>query len=366
MSLKESIIKIKPREISGPRSSNRFSFQHHWALTKLIDLIEEKQEFALVLDYHDDILILDNITEPQKAEFYQIKSNKKKNEHYFTPKRLTAKKKDKDGNEELSYLGKMIDHFNNFKEDVNKLEFVSNKYFDFEIDDKNDTKTFPVVYLKDVSDKDLKIIHEDICSLCWRKDNCSNECNNLFSFCVTELDPLNYPTTVIGKIAEFFNSMKQYNINTIAAKNTFISEIELKNNNELECNDYKSLIENRSITSSDFNNMVTEIIKVSSVEKDWPSIRTMLLNESYSLIQVKSIKKYFERYYLERLSNANSIINKIKNIVSECVSTISASTLREHIDPILLEIKSQSFYDEIAFPENYLVAIILIEVLSDE
>lgn len=58
MSLKKLVHDNKPREKSGPRSSNRFDFQKEWAICKLLELHQTDDDYLLVLDYPRVFLFL--------------------------------------------------------------------------------------------------------------------------------------------------------------------------------------------------------------------------------------------------------------------------------------------------------------------
>ncbi|GAG02404.1 unnamed protein product, partial [marine sediment metagenome] len=73
MSLKTQLIQ-EPRENAGSKSSNRFDYQKNWALCKLLELHLSGRDYILVLDFHEDILVLDSEVDPKEIEFYQIKT----------------------------------------------------------------------------------------------------------------------------------------------------------------------------------------------------------------------------------------------------------------------------------------------------
>ena len=71
--LRDLVVQKKPRETSGSRSANRFDFQKDWAILKLFELHQCKDDYLLVLDYHDDVMVLDSEHDPQSA-FLSIKT----------------------------------------------------------------------------------------------------------------------------------------------------------------------------------------------------------------------------------------------------------------------------------------------------
>ena len=106
-----------PHDLSGSISKNRFRLELLWGVSKMLDLMEEDQDFTMVFDYVCDI----EVHYEDKFEFYQIKTHKGNNP--FTTKKLTTI----EGNN--SILGKLYALFDsNHKESV-KLAIVSNSLY---------------------------------------------------------------------------------------------------------------------------------------------------------------------------------------------------------------------------------------------
>ncbi len=94
MTLADALTSHPPRESSGARTSNRYDFQKNWALCKLLELYSDTSDFLMLLDYHEDVVVLDDESSPEKAYFYQIKTKKS---GAWTIATLTRKPKGKDG-----------------------------------------------------------------------------------------------------------------------------------------------------------------------------------------------------------------------------------------------------------------------------
>lgn len=52
-SLLDTFVKYPLRERGGSRASNRLTYQTNWAFCLLLDLYSERNDFMLILDYHD-------------------------------------------------------------------------------------------------------------------------------------------------------------------------------------------------------------------------------------------------------------------------------------------------------------------------
>ena len=76
MTFAEQLVSNLPRETSGSRASSRFDFQKNWVLCHLLELHLEKRDYLVLCDYHDDVVVLERPSNPDQAEFIQIKTKK--------------------------------------------------------------------------------------------------------------------------------------------------------------------------------------------------------------------------------------------------------------------------------------------------
>lgn len=72
-----------PHDLSGSRSKNRFRAELLWGVSKILDLMEEGQDFTMVFDYACDI----EVHYENGFEFFQIKTHGRSKS--YTTKRLT-------------------------------------------------------------------------------------------------------------------------------------------------------------------------------------------------------------------------------------------------------------------------------------
>ena len=64
----------RPRETSGSNTVNRYGFQANIGIMNAVELREDGQEFSLVFDIYDDLIVLDSLSAPSEISLYQIKS----------------------------------------------------------------------------------------------------------------------------------------------------------------------------------------------------------------------------------------------------------------------------------------------------
>jgi hypothetical protein len=73
-SLQTLLETASPRERSGSQTAGRYDFQTNFAILKLVELREGGQDFRVIFDIFDDLMVLDSALAPTAVRFYQIKS----------------------------------------------------------------------------------------------------------------------------------------------------------------------------------------------------------------------------------------------------------------------------------------------------
>ena len=127
MSTVDKLARTKPKENAGSRSSNRFEYQINWGLNLLLKMEEANEDYIMILDYHDDIVVCNSDSGSEYIDFYQIKTNIS---NMWTLGGLVGDNKNKmesSSNPDfgLSIIAKLISHVIQF-EDSRKLYFVTN------------------------------------------------------------------------------------------------------------------------------------------------------------------------------------------------------------------------------------------------
>jgi len=149
------LVNTNPRETSGPRTSNRFEYQKSWSLCKLLNLHLKEQDYLLVLDYHDDVLVLNSEYQPDSICFYQIKTGRRN----WTVNSLT---KSKDNNKFNSILGKLFSNYRMCKEFTRSLVFVSDKELSATLANGQKAEGAELVNFSQLSVQDKEKIHKSV------------------------------------------------------------------------------------------------------------------------------------------------------------------------------------------------------------
>lgn len=366
MELKEKIIKMKP-DRSGDRSANRYNYQTHWAFIKLLEMFVGKEDFVLVMEYFDDIIVLENEKIPQKIDFYQIKTNDKKGVLTISSSNLLKKNIKENGNSKESFAEKLIENFSNFRNETNRIHFVSNKVYNFKLPEGNgNSKDKEELLFGDLDIKEIEKFKEIICKKC-NYANCKEECKKILMFSTSDLDLKNYKETALGKFVNFMVGQGRVSVVDLKAVfNSIISEITKISNYEKDIESFAKLIEKKSVTKKNFSAYLDEVESIDVKQANWLEISNTLLHEGLGSIKIKKIKTQFEQVKIDKLNNIDSLFLKIKSDINEAlISSKEYDTYKDYIDYIHNSLNNKDYYTSGIYEKEYFTALVL-EVLYDK
>jgi hypothetical protein len=122
--LLSTIASRRPREKAGAHTMNRYGFQIHISILKMLEMHQAGRDYRAAFDFFDDLLVFDKSHSPEKVELFQIKT-KLKGEWTMANLRAAAG----EGPKPRSFIGKMHSHMAVFGDAVESLGFVTNLTF---------------------------------------------------------------------------------------------------------------------------------------------------------------------------------------------------------------------------------------------
>jgi hypothetical protein len=309
--LKTQIVNIKPREISGSSSANRFGYQQDYALCCLLDLHCRDIDYRMLFDYHDDIAILFPSDDPQKVEFYQVKTDRSKN---WTISRLLKRKKSHDSEDvELpSILGKLFVHCLDYPNETSALKFVTNANFSIKLNDGTTATSKTKILLTEIASEEIDIIREKIKKEL--NEDCFNRSLSITTFEVDSLSLLNHETHALGKLAEFLE--KQFDRDDLPVGTllrTLKDLIAKKQQTEKTSNTFDELCKNKSISSKELKDILNSVIFKKNFEDTWNQIHTTLQAENYTFLEIKIYKDACMEYLLKIIDPINETLQDARN-----------------------------------------------------
>ena len=350
------------RESAGSMASNRFDYQKNWSLCELLELHAANNDFLMVFEHHEDIVVFDSQNNPSSAIFYQVKSKKSGN---WTINALTKSKTEELSN---SILGKLYNNHLHFPDNVKKLVFTSNQNLSTKL--KNDDKAINsnVVLFSTLSNKDKEAIHlsveptdQDYCDLSGLEKIIINK---------NDLQLADHTANAKGKLVEFFEkTYPESQVHISLVYKTFFDEVRRKSNYEEKINTTSELYEHKSISRSDFESMVNIALKRRDDNDLWAEGHALLLSEGYKFVEVQIVRKNWNVFIVDRLDVENEshiqFREEIRCEIEKACSKENVKTFNSIKSEVMdnIQFSSTSSSD---FSEEYLMSAILYEVLSDD
>lgn len=367
MTIYDDLLNIPQRENAGSLVPNRYQYQYHWSLVKMLDLYDTQDDFAMFFEFGDDILILDSVVNPSSLDFYQIKTKKQKNTFYWKLSDLTntgTKKKPK-----ISYLSKLIDNYTRYKYDnVKSIRFVSNLPFKFS---QKDILTEQECTLGELTQDEFNTVKTSICNIC-KKSNCQLDCKNILYFSCTGVPIDHFREMCVGKLNNFLSKkFPNSKISPNALYEVLLKDIEIKSMNARKNKTIEELIKAKSISKEQINKQLQEFQKNTLLYNQWSEIDNKFA-KIFPINQRKLIKKEFNKFIVDSLNPDNLILEQaittIRNLIEQQLTNVDISD--EELRHIFEEISNSTVLanniDTDIYNKNYLLAIILREYCYDE
>lgn len=363
MTLIDKLIKLKPREESGSKTSRKYRFQKDLSLFLLLESHSTLSDYLFLFDFHEDLVIFNSSSAPTKGNFYQIKS--KDGGGNWTINGLTSKEKGK-----LSILGKLYLNKINFPDHTESLNFISNSKYSFkELKDKSDSKLLNLIKGDNLNDEDVSACNKKLVEE--HKLSSDTDFENYTNFHSTILSNVDSSTHCIGKLSTLINAINPSNkINPELAYKQVINEISIKTENTTSTNPVGSiseLITLKGITKKTFLKYLEEAGLYKSVEEEWGEVKQSLETCGIGYKELMKYKASWREISATLIKESNSIpLQKLADSINTIIKdSHSNETINQKMS--LLDIINYS-YPKVATPmfDEYFVKCLIIKMLNEE
>jgi len=355
-----SFISKPVRESSGSRSANRFDYQKNWSLCELLDLHTNNEDYLMVFEHHDDVVVFDSQTNPSSAVFYQVKTKKPGN---WTVGSLT-KSKSEDSSQ--SILGKLYSNYLHFPDNAKKLIFTSNHGLSAKLKSGEKAIDLGVVSFSVLADKDKEKIHQSVEPE--EQDYCDIFGLDKIFVEKNDLRVSDHTAITKGKLVEFFENLhpnSQVHISLVYK--TFFDEIRRKTNYEETITQPSELYSHKSIGRSNFEGMINTVLQQRNDNELWADANHVLTSEHNSFMEIKILRSNWQQYIVDRMNVENDLHIEFQGAISaEIDNAIKKKGLKTFNSIKDAAIKKVLENYEKDFNEDYMKAAILYEVMKDD
>jgi len=363
MNLKEAIVKNKPREIAGATSASRFDYQKDWSICTLLENHSKSSDYLFLFDYHEDLILMDSESNPQKISFYQLKGRKSGN---WTIDRLIKSEKGKDGNSLLSIIGKLYDCKSKFDLQTESLNLVSNASFNLHLASGEKALSKSSICIVEITDEDkTKIKQKLIKELSLTAEP---QFEDITFLKVTELSLSDSANHTKGKLSDFLELIIPNGKFAIPALyKSLFEEVKRRTNYNKEIHSFEDLIIKKGICKRIFNEWLGNVGAFKNYDEIWTRITNALTNEGVGVLEIKTLKRAWTDFEIETKNPNNEVFlrirDKVKQLLNELEKTGVLNDLRNYACMNkILEYYKQSETEKSVYDESIIKATILAEI----
>lgn len=293
------------REKAGATTFDKYSFQYHWALYRVISNHADQNEYAVIIELHEDVVVSTSLEASKaKFEFNQVKTNKLP----FNTNQLVNNKKS-----ENSVLGKLIKGVRGkpYASKIETLNLIATQKFNLELEKKDvDLK---IIRKEDLSKRQLTDLEREL-----KKEIGLDELPSNIRFIFSDLPDSNYQEILIGVISRIINNLfpgSYYNSESIYR--LLIDELYRKGRVTSDFAKWDDLLKNKSLTSIQVTKVINEFTNIKDEAKIEAAFNDICVEMGLKSIQTKKLKRSFDSYKRQRISNTSTLQKDITQFFTD-------------------------------------------------
>lgn len=341
------------RESAGANTFGKYNFQYHWALCELIKKHEKKKEYAIIIEYHEDVVIADDL-EADKAnfEFYQVKNQAAK----FTVDSLTKRKMGSQEEPKNSVLGKLLSSCLNhqYEDRITTIGLVSSSGFSLALDKG---LKLDVIKVGDIANDDLDTLTQKI----QKELNIALLPENL-QFIVPEIQLKNQEDYVLSNFARLVEKLFPGAMcNAVAIYRAVIDEMGRIGRLEYDYTDWARLIDKKSLTSTSVHDVITQHSShpcVDDIRSDFDDLASDLnWNSKFK----RTFKKELSFLALRRagfMSSSDIDIASLFRISHEKVNENDYSDDKNYVDALVKQANDDGLINRVKDERTLLIEVV--------
>ncbi|CAE6753449.1 DUF4297 domain-containing protein [Nitrospira defluvii] len=356
MSLKHILSSRPPRETSGSSAANRFDFQKDWVVCEILELHRSKEDYSILCDYHEDVVILDKETDPQFAEFCQIKTSTGKN---WNTKQLISRPSKGTG---TSILGRLYSNYLMAPGNTSGLHFISNAQFDVELKNGKGSLSCTSIGCGELSEAELTKINTALGTE--KGVTCEFPAPPPLFLKVTPLSVQDHSAHTKGKVAEFLEELFPGRQGAVTAVyRVLFDEVKKKTDSEGSFTDWQALKKKKSIARSTIAEMLEKSSAGANPVHLWAEACQALVAESLSPLAIRAIGREWQTYIVQRMDPTNEVLLRLRQKIVCTVKRLTHEKPHMKLKTLISKVIAQigPSYLEAPYNADYIKAMTILE-----
>ncbi|HCT3873646.1 MULTISPECIES: DUF4297 domain-containing protein [Klebsiella] len=347
------------RESAGADSYDRFEYQYHWALCQAFTAYINTKEFAVFMEYHEDVIIADSLDrEKVQFTFSQVKANASGS---YTANSLTKRAKGSKG-DKSSLLGKLCSsvHKKNYLGKVTALNFVSTVGFNFSPKDGLKLRT---IGLSDLNSADLALITNALEEEVNEFDSFPKE---ILRFVYSDIPLQSYYEHTITRITDSVEVIfPKHLLKPKDIYRVLMDALRIRGKDTFDYDKWDEVLVRKALTYDDIHNVVTK--GISGESSDLEAAKYIIDDLSVNALEKGKLVKELRAYSLRVLSPSLAMLESqksIREVITNNRSEFDGDITYESLQKVMLRLpnKTSSLFES----ERSLIAAIIYEIVSSE
>lgn len=356
LSLTDKLEKTPQREVAGSDAYAAFEFQLMFGVELLFEQFDKIDDFAVLFEFHDDIVLLTGAENPSEIEFFQLKHSTKGN---WTLAKLTRNpKKLKSGQKAQSILQKLYGNVREFSGYSKNGQVVSNAYCsEFGQSESAQFDTMP--------DKEQEKLLAHIQSV---YPDAKSNCLDVIGFRRTELDKTACHELVKGRVHSFLQSKIGGDAFQLeACTNAIVTQCRLKNK-KLAADVpgvVSEIVKQKGISRADVELWLTDIASNKNAP-EWSFIQTHL-GGHWGFLEANNVRLAYENFKVEALDSGNDAQNVLVAKIRQALEVSSVSEpIGAFVDGLITSNGLASVSKDCGYSEAQLKAMVIYEIFRSQ
>lgn len=290
----DNVLSTPQRETSGAQTFGKYEYQYHWAICKIIEKHKKRDDYALLVEYHEDVVISDSL-DGSSAQFslYQVKNSTGAK---YNANNLTSRGRSNTDKPKNSILGKLLSSCVNnvYSERINEIGLVASQGFSLSQEDPK--QKFDIINLSDLSTECLKQLQEAMKSELGIESIPEN-----LKFILPVLQVSNQQSSVIGEIAELVEELlPKSQTNPVSIYRSLIDELHRKGSIGVDFKDWERLIEVKSVTSHSVQKLISTNTSSDTIKDLVDGFDDISKIMEWRIFQSRTLKRNFQELCIQR------------------------------------------------------------------
>ena len=356
MSLTEKIEKTPHREVAGSDAYAAFEFQLMFGVELLFESYDKLSDFAVLFEFHDDIVLLTGSESPTEIEFFQLKHSTKGN--WSLASLSQNPKKSKTSEKSQSIIQKLHGNVAAFSGYAKGGQVVSNAYCS-EFGQAENSLFSAMSDAKKT--KLLDHIHSAY-------PDANLDCLDILGFRRTELDKTACHELVKGRVHSFLQAKIGGDAFQLeACTNAIVGQCRLRN--KKLATDVPSVIgqivTQKGISKNDIDDWLTDIASNTNAP-EWSFIQPFI-GLHWRFIHANDVRLAYEGFRVEALDSGNDAQNVLVMKIRQALEVNEVTEpIGEFIDKLVASAELVGNAEKFGYSAAQLKAMVIYEIFKTQ